>query len=340
MTRLRTIRLHQKKENRMKNYTELSDIKDLQQLIKEALELKKSTSTLEIGKGKTLGMLFFNPSLRTRLSSEKAAKLLGMEVMVMNAGSDSWKLEFEDGAVMDSDKAEHIKEAAAVLSQYCDIIAVRAFPDLKDKEKDEAEIVLNSFKKYASVPVVNLESATGHPLQALTDAMTISELKKKDRPKVVLSWAPHPKTLPQSVPNSFAEIMQNLDVDFVITNPEGYDLNPKITRNVSVIHDQVKALKDADFVYVKNWSSYESYGQKLSEDRNWTFSAEKLKLTNNAKVMHCLPVRRNVVIADEVLDSENSVVIQQAGNRTFAAQAVLKRILEEKVKAKDLGKNA
>ena len=260
--------------------------------------------------------------------------------MVMNAGSDSWKLEFEDGAVMDSDKAEHIKEAAAVLSQYCDIIAVRAFPDLKDKEKDEAETVLNSFKKFASVPVVNLESATGHPLQALTDAMTISELKKKDRPKVVLSWAPHPKTLPQSVPNSFAEIMQNLDVDFVITNPEGYDLNPKITKNVSVIHDQAEALKDADFVYVKNWSSYESYGQKLSEDRNWTFSAEKLKLTNNAKVMHCLPVRRNMVIADEVLDSENSVVIQQAGNRTFAAQAVLKRILEEKVKAKDLGKNA
>ena len=340
MTRLRTIRLHQKKENRMKNYTELSDIEDLKQLITEALELKKSTSTLKIGKGKTLGMLFFNPSLRTRLSTEKAGKLLGMEVMVMNAGSDSWRLEFEDGAVMDSDKAEHIKEAAAVLSQYCDIIAVRAFPDLKDKEKDEAETVLNSFKKFASVPVVNLESATGHPLQALTEAMTISELKKKDRPKVVLSWAPHPKTLPQSVPNSFAEIMQNLDVDFVITNPEGYDLNPKITKNVSVIHDQAKALKDADFVYVKNWSSYESYGQKLSEDRSWTFSAEKLKLTNNAKVMHCLPVRRNVVIVDEVLDSENSVVIQQAGNRTFAAQAVLKRILEEKVKAKDLGKNA
>ncbi|MDX1720179.1 MAG: N-acetylornithine carbamoyltransferase [Salegentibacter mishustinae] len=324
----------------MKNYTELSDIIDLQQLITEALELKKSTSTLEIGKGKTLGMLFFNPSLRTRLSTEKAAKLLGMEVMVMNAGSDSWKLEFEDGTIMDSDKAEHIKEAAAVLSQYCDIIAVRAFPDLNDKEKDEAETVLNSFKKYASVPVVNLESATGHPLQALTDALTISELKKKDRPKVVLSWAPHPKTLPQSVPNSFAKIMQNLDVDFVITNPEGYDLNPKITKNVSVIHDQAEALKDADFVYVKNWSSYENYGQKLSEDRNWTFSAEKLKLTNNANVMHCLPVRRNMVIADEVLDSENSVVIQQAGNRTFAAQAVLKRILEEKVQAKDLGKNA
>ncbi|PKD16681.1 acetylornithine carbamoyltransferase [Salegentibacter salinarum] len=324
----------------MKNYTELSDIEDLQQLITEALELKKATSTLEIGKGKTLGMLFFNPSLRTRLSTEKAGKLLGMDVMVMNAGSDSWKLEFGDGAVMDADKAEHIKEAAAVLSQYCDIIAVRAFPDLQDKEEDEAETVLNSFKKYASVPVVNLESATGHPLQALTDAITISELKKKNRPKVVLSWAPHPKSLPQSVPNSFTEIMQTMDVDFVITNPEGYDLNPQITKNVPVIHNQGEALKDADFVYVKNWSSYETYGQKLSEDKTWTFSAEKLIKTRNAKVMHCLPVRRNMVIADDVLDSENSVVIQQAGNRTFAAQAVLKRILEEKVKETELGKNA
>ncbi|TDN87596.1 ornithine carbamoyltransferase [Salegentibacter sp. 24] len=324
----------------MKNYTDLSDIKDLQQLITEALELKKAKTALEIGKGKTLGMLFFNPSLRTRLSTEKAGRLLGMEVMVMNAGSDSWKLEFEDGAVMNSDKAEHIKEAAAVLSQYCDIIAVRAFPDLQDKEKDEAEIVLNSFKKYASVPVVNLESATGHPLQALTDAITISELKKKDRPKVVLSWAPHPRVLPQSVPNSFAEIMQRLEVDFVITNPQGYDLNPEITKDVLVIHNQEEALIDADFVYVKNWSSYQSYGQKLSEDRNWTFSAEKLLKTNNAKVMHCLPVRRNMVIADDVLDSDSSVVIKQAGNRTFAAQAVLKSILEETVKEVDLGKNA
>ncbi len=324
----------------MKNYINLSDITDLQALITEAAELKKGDSTLEIGKGKTLGMLFFNPSLRTRLSTEKAGKLLGMDVMVMNAGSDSWKLEFEDGAVMDSDKAEHIKEAAAVLSQYCDIIAVRAFPDLKDREKDEAEIVLNSFKKYASVPVVNLESATGHPLQALTDALTISELKQKERPKVVLSWAPHPKALPQSVPNSFTEMMQNLDVDYVIANPKGYDLNPEIRKSVPVIHDQDEALKDADFVYMKNWSSYENYGQKLSEDRSWTLSKEKLELTNNAKVMHCLPVRRNMIIADEVLDSDNSVVIQQAGNRTYAAQAVLKEILEEKVKVTKLGKNA
>ncbi|MCB7480692.1 N-acetylornithine carbamoyltransferase [Christiangramia sediminis] len=312
----------------MKNYTTLADIHDLDGLIGEARSLKSKNTASNTGKGKTLGMLFFNPSLRTRLSTEKAAKLLGMEVMVMNADKDGWALEFEDGAIMNSDKAEHIKEAAAVLSQYCDIIAVRAFPGLKDKEKDESEYVLNSFKKYASVPVVNLESATGHPLQALTDAMTIQEFNKAEKAKVVLSWAPHPKALPQSVANSFTEMMQRLDVDFVITNPEGYDLDPDIRKDVKVEHDQEKAFKDADFVYVKNWSSYENYGQILDIKENWTVNQAKLKNTNNAKVMHCLPVRRNVVIADNVLDSENSIVIQQANNRTYAAQAVLKRILE------------
>lgn len=324
----------------MKNYIDLSDIEDLQALLTEASELKKAHAALEIGKGKTLGMLFFNPSLRTRLSTEKAAKLLGMDVLVMNAASDGWALEFEDGAIMNSNKAEHIKEAAAVLSQYCDIIAVRAFPELKDRKKDEAENILNSFKSYASVPVVNLESATGHPLQALTDALTIQELKKKDKPKVVLTWAPHPKSLPQSVPNSFTKMMQKMDVDFVITNPEAYDLNPEVTKNTAVLHDQAEALKDADFVYVKNWSSYENYGQKLSEDKSWMISQDKLKATNNAQVMHCLPVRRNMVIADDVLDSSNSAVILQAKNRTFAAQAVLKEILEETVNASELGKNA
>lgn len=324
----------------MKNYIDLSDIKDLQALLTEASELKKAHAALEIGKGKTLGMLFFNPSLRTRLSTEKAAKLLGMDVLVMNAGSDGWALEFEDGAIMNSNKAEHIKEAAAVLSQYCDIIAVRAFPELKDRKEDEAENILNSFKNYASVPVVNLESATGHPLQALTDALTIQELKKKDKPKVVLTWAPHPKALPQSVPNSFTKMMQKMEFDFVITNPEGYDLNPEITKNTRVVHNQDEALKDADFVYVKNWSSYEDYGQKLSEDKSWMISQEKLKATNNARVMHCLPVRRNMVIADDVLDSSSSAVILQAKNRTFAAQAVLKEILEETANASELGKNA
>ena len=312
----------------MKNYIQLSDIEDLPALLKEAASLKVENKYLELGKGKTLGMLFFNPSLRTRLSTEKAAKLLGMEVMIMNVGSDGWALEFEDGQIMDADKAEHIKEAAAVLSQYCDIIAVRAFPELKDKEKDKAETVLNGFRKYATVPIVNMESATAHPLQALTDALTIEELKKTKKPKVVLTWAPHPRALPQAVPNSFVEIMQRMEVELVITNPEGYDLDPEITKESPILHDQEEALKDADFVYVKNWSSPKEYGRILNQDPSWTFSQEKLKLTNNAKVMHCLPVRRNVVISDEVLDSENSVVIQQAGNRTFAAQAVLKKILE------------
>ena len=312
----------------MKNYIGIKDVENLQELVKEALQLKKKNSVASLGKGKTLGMLFFNPSLRTRLSTEKAAKLLGMEVMMMNADKDGWALEFEDGKIMNSDKAEHIKEAAGVLSQYCDIIAVRAFPGLEDREKDEKDRVMSGFTKYATVPVVNLESATGHPLQALTDALTIAELSVQKRPKVVLTWAPHPKALPQSVPNSFVEYMQQMEVELVITNPEGYNLNPKVRKDVPVYHDQEKALKAADFVYVKNWSSYENYGKILSQDESWTFDSEKLQLTNNARIMHCLPVRRNVVIADEVLDSENSVVVRQAGNRTFAAQAVLKKLLE------------
>lgn len=311
----------------MKNFITLSDIDDVQELISEAKQLKNKNTSSNFGKGKTLGMLFFNPSLRTRLSTEKAAKILGMEVMILNANADGWALEFEDGVIMNSDKAEHIKDAAAVLSQYVDVLAVRAFPQLKDKKRDEAEIIINSFKKYATVPVINLESATGHPLQALTDALTISELMLKSRPKVVLTWAPHPKALPQSVPNSFVEMMQHMDVDLSIANPKGYNLNPEITKNTPILHNQNEALKDADFVYVKNWSSYKNYGQVLSQDESWTFTQEKLDLTHNAKIMHCLPVRRNVVIDDAVLDSENSVVIQQAGNRTFAAQAVLKKLI-------------
>jgi len=312
----------------MKNYIDLSDIEDLPALLEDALKLKNFNSDPELGKGKTLGMLFFNPSLRTRLSTEKAAKLLGMEVMVMNINSDGWALEFEDGQVMDSNKAEHIKEGAAVLSQYCDIIAVRAFPELKDKDRDNSEMVMNGFKKYASVPILNLESATGHPLQALTDALTIMELKKVKSPKVVLTWAPHPRALPHAVPNSFVQMMQKMDVKLCIANPEGYNLNPTIIKNTKVFHDQEEALKNADFVYVKNWSSYENYGEILKSDEDWTFNQEKLRGTNNAKVMHCLPVRRNVVIADDILDSENSVVIHQANNRTFAAQAVLKKLLK------------
>jgi N-succinyl-L-ornithine transcarbamylase len=269
-------------------------------------------------------MLFFNSSLRTRLSTEKAAKSLGMQVMILNI-SDTWNLEFEDGTIMNLKAAEHIKEAAQVISQYADIIAVRAFPTLIDKRKDESEYVLNSFIKYASVPIVNMESSVAHPLQALTDAITITELTTKIKPKVVLSWAPHPKVLPHAVANSFITMMQELDVDFTITHPEGYELNPEITKDISINYNQIDALKEADFVYVKNWSSYKDYGKILSDNTNWMITEDKL---GKAKFMHCLPVRRNVVVEDAVLDGEQSVVIQQANNRTFAAQIVLKQILE------------
>lgn len=309
----------------MKEYVNIQDLEDIPQTIQEAIELKKNLYQYKnLGCNKTLVMLFFNSSLRTRLSTEKAAKNLGMDVMVLNV-SNAWNLEFEDGTVMKFDKAEHIKEAAKVISEYADIIAVRAFPTLKDKDKDESEIVLKSFQKYAMVPVVNMESSTAHPLQALTDALTIAEFKKNRKPKVVLSWAPHPKALPHAVANSFISMMKELEVDFQITHPEGYELNPSIVGEVPVNYNQEEALKDADFIYVKNWSSYQEYGKVLSMDENWMITKEKL---GNAKFMHCLPVRRNVVVEDAVLDSDNSVVIQQAGNRTYAAQVVLKKILE------------
>ncbi len=309
----------------MKHFSSLKDMSTPQKLIQEALMLKKSPNEFEqLGKNKTLLMLFFNASLRTRLSTEKAALQLGMHVTTLNV-NDAWKLEFEDGTTMDLETSEHIREAAQVVSQYADIIAVRAFPGLKNRQKDEQEIVINSFKKFASIPLVNLESATEHPLQALTDAITIEELKTKKHPKVVLSWAPHPKALPQAVANSFAAMMQQLDVDFCITHPKGYELNSKITKDTPVFYNQKEALKNADFVYVKNWSSYSDYGKILSQDPEWMLTKEKLA---KAKFMHCLPVRRNVVVSDAVLDSEQSVVIHQANNRTFAAQVVLKELLK------------
>ena len=310
----------------MKKYTDIADVENPSQLIEEAIALKKNPFQFsELGNNKTLVMLFFNSSLRTRLSTEKAAKNLGMHVMILNV-NDAWNLEFEDGTVMNLNASEHIREAAQVISQYADVIAVRAFPTLKDKEKDESEYILNSFVKYASVPIINMESATAHPLQALTDAITIEELKTKKKPKVVLSWAPHVKALPQAVANSFAKMMQEIEVDFSITHPEGYDLDAKITKNVPIHYNQEEALKDADFVYVKNWSSYANYGEVLTKDTSWMMTKEKL---GNAKFMHCLPVRRNVVVEDAVLDSEQSVVIEEANNRTFAAQIVLKQILEK-----------
>jgi N-succinyl-L-ornithine transcarbamylase len=313
----------------MNNFTHINNLDNLQTNIQEAIDLKKNELKYKsLGKGKTICLLFFNNSLRTRLSTQKAAQNLGLNVIVMNFGAEGWQLEFEDGVVMDQDKSEHVIEAAQVVAQYCDIVAIRAFASLTDKEKDKAEIVIESFKKYAGIPVVNMESAIGHPLQALADAITIEEYKVPHKPKVVLSWAPHPKALPHAVANSFVEMMHLQDADFVITHPKGYELNPEITKNSKIEYNQEKAFENADFVYVKNWSSFKNYGKVENTDSNWMITSKKMKLTNNAKFMHCLPVRRNVIVADDVLDSENSIVIQQANNRTYAAQIVLKKILE------------
>ena len=315
----------------MKNYLNISDIPHLGELLDEVQSLKKNQFQYrELGKNKTLVMLFFNASLRTRLSTEKAAKNLGMDVSILNV-NDGWKLEFEDGAVMDLDKAEHIKDAAQVISQYADIIAVRAFPMLEDKNKDESEFVIKNLQKYASVPVVNMESATAHPLQALADAITIQEQKKTARPKVVLSWAPHPRALPHAVANSFVNMMTRMNVDLTIVHPDGYELDQRITKDCTISNDQEEAFKDADFVYTKNWSSYKSYGKVLTTDKDWMITKDKL---GDAKFMHCLPVRRNVVVEDAVLDSDQSIVIEQANNRTFSAQIVLKKILENLPEAK------
>ncbi|WP_298545996.1 N-acetylornithine carbamoyltransferase [uncultured Aquimarina sp.] len=313
----------------MNNYFSIKDIDSLDNWVNEAIELKKTPlSNKMLGVDKTIGLLFFNPSLRTRLSTQKAALNLGMNVIVMNFTGEGWSLEYGDGTVMDQGNSEHVKEAAQVVSQYCDVLAIRAFAKLENREEDYEEKVMKSFIKYASIPVINMESATGHPLQALTDAITITEHKPTYRPKIVLSWAPHPKALPQAVANSFVEIAQQMEADFVITHPVGFELASQITNEVPIDYNQEHALKDADFVYVKNWSSYNDYG-KSSQDQHWKITEEKMKLTNNAKFMHCLPVRRNVVVDDTVIDSENSIVIEQANNRTYAAQLVLKKILEK-----------
>lgn len=313
----------------MNHFITLSDLPDFNQTLDLAMDLKKDPSKLNsLGKGKTLGLLFFNPSLRTRLSTQKAAQNLGLHTMVMNFSQESWALEFEDGTKMSGLRSEHVREAAAVVSQYCDMIAIRAFASLSDEQKDEAEIVLRSFAKYASVPIINMESATAHPLQALADAITLNEFKTPHKPKVVLTWAPHPKALPHAVGNSFTKMMGNLDADFVIAHPEGYALNPGITQGVKCVTNQEEALDGADFIYTKNWSSYEHYGQILRTDDKWMITPEKMELTNNGKFMHCLPIRRNIVAADGVLDSPNSLVIQQSQNRIYSAQAVLKQLLE------------
>lgn len=309
-----------------KNYLSVNDIDSLSDWVLEARALKKNPAQFkELGKGQTICLLFFNNSLRTRLSTQKAAMNLGLEVMVMNFGNEGWTLEFGEGTAMDQGTSEHVKEAAQVVSQYCDLIAIRAFAGLKDKAKDEAELVLNGFKRYAGVPIVNMESSVGHPLQALADAITLDENNTKSRPKVVLSWAPHPKALPHAVANSFVGMMLLQEANFVITHPEGYELNPEITKDVAIEYDQKKALENADFIYVKNWSSYSDYGKVLNQNPDWMMTKEKL---GDAKFMHCLPVRRNVVVEDAVLDSDRSLVLEQANNRTYAAQIVLKKILE------------
>ena len=311
----------------MKNFISLHDVENVQELVQEGLKQKKNPfADQKLGKNKTIGLLFFNPSLRTRLSTQKAAQNLGMNVMIMNVGQDSWQLEMEDGVIMNGDKAEHVKEAAAVIGSYCDIVAVRAFAGLQDRDADYREIVMEKFRQYAGVPIVNLESATRHPCQSLADLITIEEYKKTARPKVVLTWLPHFKPLPQAVANSFAEWVKMTDYEFVITHPHGYDLAPQMVGNANVIYDQDEALKGADFVYGKNWSSYAEYGKVLTQDPSWMITKQKMDLTNNGLFMHCLPVRRNLKVTDEVLDNQ-SVVVQQAANREWSAQAVLRTIL-------------
>jgi len=319
----------------MKKFTSVSDVDNVDQLVLEALVEKKFPfANKELGKNKTLGLIFLNPSLRTRFSTQRAGQNLGMDVIVMNLDKEGWSIETKDGAIMDGTSAEHIKEATAVIGQYCDIIGVRSFPKLQNREEDYSDEVLNKFLKYSGVPVISLESATLHPFQSLADLITITEVWKSKqkpenrKPKVVLSWAPHPKILPQAVPNSFSEWMLKTDFDFVITHPPGYELAEQFTKGAKIIYNQDEAFKGADFIYAKNWSSYKEYGKILSQDRNWMITNKKMALTNNGKFMHCLPVRRNMVVADEVLDGPSSIVILQARNRICSAQIILKKILQ------------
>jgi N-succinyl-L-ornithine transcarbamylase len=315
----------------MRNFISVHDVDNIHALVEQALKYKANPGGDKLyGSGKRIGLLFLNPSLRTRLSTQVAAVNLGMEAIVFNVEKEGWALEFTEGAIMNGTTVEHIKDAAPVLGQYFDILCVRSFPALQNRSADYAETVINQFIKYAGVPIVSLESATLHPLQSLTDVITIKEtFKGSGKPKVVLSWAPHVKALPQCVANSFAQWIGAWgEADLVITHPEGYELDEKFTQNTAIITNQDAALKDADYVYVKNWSSYQDYGKIITADKSWMLTNKKLSLTNNARVMHCLPVRRNVELSEEVLDSSNSLVTRQAGNRIWAAQAVLSEILK------------
>ena len=318
----------------MKTFMNVQDLGDLNQALSEAQEIKRDRFQYKhLGKNKTLMMVFFNNSLRTRLSTQKAAMNLGMNVIVLDVNAGAWKLETERGVIMDGDKSEHLLEAIPVMGCYCDLIGVRSFAGLSDRDYDYAETVINQFIKYSGRPVFAMESATVHPLQAFADLITIEEHKSVTRPKVVLTWAPHCRALPQAVPNSFAEWMNAADVDFMVTHPEGYELDPRFVGNARVEYDQMKALEGADFVYAKNWScpgvsSPADYGKILSRDMSWTIDAAHMAVTNNGKFMHCLPVRRGLIVTDDVIESEKSLVIPEAANREIAATVVIKRMLE------------
>ncbi len=322
--------VEKRNNDRLEKFTSVRDVGPVEEFVSAAVQLKQSPLAYnQLGKDKTLGLIFLNPSLRTRMSTQKAACNLGMNAISVSMDKEGWSIEFEDGAVMNSNKTEHIKEAAGVIGQYCDIIGIRCFPGLVDRKFDYDETVLNQFIRYCGKPVISLESATLHPLQSFADLITITEhWKKKTKSKVVLTWAPHVKALPQAVANSFAEWMLAADVDFTVACPEGYELSEKFTKGASLTNSQDKALKDADFVYVKNWSSFRDYGKMPEVKSDWLLTNEKLKTTNKARVMHCLPVRRNVELPDEILDGPNTLIFQQVENRVYAAQTVLKRMLE------------
>ena len=315
----------------MRYYRNVFDLGDLKTALQEAFEIKQDRYKYEsLGKHKTCLLIFFNNSLRTRLSTQKAARFLGMDVIVLYVNQGAWKLETERGVIMDGDKPEHLLEAIPVMGSYCDLIGVRSFARFENKQFDYEEVILNQFIKYSGKPVFSMESATCHPLQAFADLITIEEYKQVERPKVVLTWAPHPRALPQAVPNSFADFMNVADVDFVITHPEGYELAPEFVRGARVEYDQRKAFEGAHFIYAKNWSAYQdpNYGKILCQDRAWTVDTEKMALTDNAYFMHCLPVRRNMIVTDDVIESERSIVIPEAANRVVSAQTVIKRMLE------------
>ena len=316
----------------MRHFTSIKQLPNLAEALEAAKYVKENPfADQELGRNKTLLMIFFNSSLRTRLSTQKAALNLGMNVIVLDVNQGAWKLETERGVIMDGDKPEHLLEAIPVMGSYCDVIGVRAFAGLQDREQDYNEVIINQFIKYSGKPVFSMEAATRHPLQTFADLITIEEHKKVAKPKVVLTWAPHPRALPQAVPNSFAEGINMTDYEFVITHPHGYELDPEFVGNARVEYDQRKAFEGADFIYAKNWSAYsgDNYGKILCNDRDWTVDAEKMALTNNAFFMHCLPVRRNMIVTDDVIESPQSLVIPEAANRVVSAQTILKEILRE-----------